>query len=153
MSKIYKAIKDIEIKTKNPLPAGKKRRRYSQAVAQTKATEMQWQLVDMAIKAFIAKYPIQWIMFQEDLKRGRNEYNVAKEGGLKQSNFRNTAAFPVIYDAQGKEVDALLPVLKKIIPGLTDKKSVNFAEFMRRYPDFRPSEKTNASKFYSDTKL
>jgi hypothetical protein len=118
-----------------------KRRTKSYGWATTKATANQWALIDIAIKEFIRKYPLHWIAFQKDLRSKRSKYNVAKEGGLKKSNFRNTASFPVIYDNGGEQVDSLLPVLKKIIPELTHKHSVNYATFLRKYPVFLPGEK------------
>lgn len=106
-----------------------------------KATESQWGLIDIAVKAFISKYPRHWYAFQQMLKTERSEYNLAKDGDLKKANWRNTASFPVIYNSAGEEADALLPVLNKIIPALTHKDSINYAEFLRRYPCFLPAEK------------
>lgn len=121
------------------------------AKATDKATESQWQMIDFAVKAWIQAYPKQWMEFQQDLNRGRNTYNDAKEGGLKSSQWRNTASFPValVYNPVTGNVESnnLLTVLQKIIPHLTHKNSVNFSEFLKRYPSFRPSEKSNESSF------
>lgn len=125
----------------------KRIRQENQQRAKEKATDGQWQMVEWAVKAFMDKYPLHMQAFLKDLDQGRSKYNVAKEGGLKKSNFRNTASFPVIYDQYGNEVDALLPVLKKIIPGLTDRHSKNYSEFIRRFPIFCPADKENASEF------
>lgn len=145
---------------------GKAKRRLSEAMAAQKATEKQWQLVSMAINAWTKEYPLEWWEFQKELKMGQSKYNDATGEGLKGVQFRNTAAFPIAYKKVAKastidssgvfsvakieydyEEDGLLPVLKNIVPGLTDKKSVNFAEFCKRYPQFRPSEKTNAGSY------
>jgi len=120
---------------------GKKQRALSYSWARTKATKEQWELVDIAIGAFIKKYPTHWIVFLSDLSQKRSKYNLAKEGGLKKANFRNVAAFPVIYNKQGREIDSLLPVLKKIIPELTHKNSINFQPFIKKYSIFLPGEK------------
>lgn len=119
------------------------------AKASDKATDSQWQMIDFAIRAFIGAYPKQWAAFQADLNQGRNTYNDAKEGGLKKSQWRNTAAFPIAYvrdPLTGEEQEKnLLEILKKIIPHLTHKHSANFEEFLKRYPMFMPSKKTNWS--------
>lgn len=119
--------------------------------AKEKATESQWQMIDFAINAWISAYPKHWFKFQQELMAGRNTYNDAKEGGLKQTQWRNTAAFPIAYvpDPVTGEMQSksLLQVLKKIIPHLTHKNSANYIEFLKRYPSFMPSEKTNASNY------
>lgn len=126
------------------------------ALAKQKATDKQWELFDIAVRAFISRYPRHWFEFQRQLNAERSRFNVAKEGGLKQANFRNTAAFPIVYGEYPEtgeiiEIDSLKPVLERIIPGLTHKHSANFAEFLRRYPAFRPSEKTTAGS-YNETR-
>jgi len=112
-------------------------------LAKIKATEAQWQLIDMTIKAFISKYPRQWFMFQNELKSQSSKWNLAtkEHKELRNKNFRNTASFPVVY-INGEE-DALLPVLERTIPGLVQPTSVNYVEFLRRYPFFCPAEKLN----------
>lgn len=120
------------------------------AEATDKATKAQWQMVDFAIQNFIGAYPRQWAAFQEDLKLGQTKYSEAKEGQLKQARWRNTAAFPIAYvwDEHGiRQEKSLLAILQKIIPHLTHKNSVNYAEFLKRYPMFMPSEKSNTSKY------
>lgn len=121
-------------------------RTKSEVLAKTKATDAQWDMIGWAINAFIAKYPRQWMDFQDQLNREKNFWNpyklATKENKeLRQANWRNVAVFPIIEDAQGNEIDSLLPVLKKIIPGLTHKKSVNFAMFINKFPIFNPGEK------------
>lgn len=124
---------------------GEANRRESSARAKEAATDKQWEFVGMAVDAFIQKYPKQWMSFQEQLKEGRREYNLAYEGDLKKSGFRNTGAFPVLYkldkDGEMREHDALLPVLNKIIPGLTHQDSKNYREFLKRFPAFQVPEK------------
>lgn len=112
-----------------------------------KATEYQWGLIDIAIKAFISEYPTQWFQFQQQLKYEASEWQLAtkEHKELRKKNFRNTASFPVVYFPGGE--DALLPVLDNIIPGLTQTKSVNYGEFLKRYPFFCPALKVNNSNF------
>jgi len=122
------------------------RRTKSEVLAKTKATDAQWTMAEWAIKAFIAKYPHQWVAFQNLLDVERNVFNpyqlaTKKNKELRQANWRNVATFPIIEDSLGNEVDSLLPVLKKIIPELTHRKSVNLKEFMKRFPMFIPGDK------------
>lgn len=134
-----KIITAETLKTQNALA----RKRTLSQIAKQKATEQQWEFMRMAINAFAAQYPVHWMEFVKDIERGRqvtNPYSSAQEGDLKKSGFRSTGAFPVILNANGDEVDSLLPVLKKIIPGLTDKNSKNYAEFLKRFPVFRTSD-------------
>lgn len=117
-----------------------KTRRLNQSKAHTKATESQWEMCKWAIDAFMAKYPVHWSQFQAEVESERNmfnKHNVALEGDLKKAGFRLSATFPVILGAEGQEIDALLPVLQKIIPGLVHKDSANFNEFLKRFPQFR----------------
>jgi hypothetical protein len=73
----------------------------------------------------------------------RTEYQLAtkEHKELRQIHWRRTASFPIIEDKDGNEIDSLLPVLQKIIPSLTHKRSVNYAKFLKRYPCFLPAEK------------
>lgn len=115
-------------------------------LAKQKATEHQWLMIDMAIKAFAAAYPEHWLIFckmMNDLKDPSNPYSVATEGDLKKAEHRHSASFPEILNELGDAVDGLYPVLQNIIPGLTHKDSANFREFLRRYPIFSPSDKLN----------
>lgn len=121
--------------------------------AREKATEAQWQMTEAAIKAFSEKYPSIMKKFIEDTSRERdfsNQYAEGKhdDGKKMASEFRKTAVFPTIngIDRETGEVvvvDSLLPVLEGIIPGLTHKDSVNYAEFLKRFPIFSPSYKLN----------
>ena len=113
-------------------------------------TEERWWLVEQAISAFIQKYPLHWMQFQRDLKAERTQYQLGT-GDLAKSSFRNTLSFPIILrkatmvefevglaDEDGLiEVDSLLPVLEKILPGLlkSDKGGDNklYREFIRRF--------------------
>jgi len=120
---------------------GEEKRKLSYALARTKATQRQWELCEMAIKAFFDKYPMQMLAFVEILKKQRTEFGLAREGGLKKANFRHTASFPVIENDKGEVVDSLLPVLEKIIPRLTHKDSVNWPIFLKKFPIFKAGEK------------
>lgn len=96
----------------------------------------------MAIEAFKREFPFEWMAFQKQLREERTDYNLAKEGGLKKASFRNTGAFPVVYNPDGSERANMLKMMKKIFPNFI--KSKTYAEFMRKYPELRPSAKTNA---------
>jgi len=115
----------------------------STTLAKTKATDAQWELIDIAIKAFMAKYPYHWKIWQDDLTYQRTKYQLATKDHkeLKQASWRNTASFPVILDREGNIIDGILPVLEKIIPKLTHNKSVNYVTFLRKYPMFLPGMK------------
>lgn len=134
-----------------PGTAGWASRRKSDSFgkARDKATPDQWLLVDEAIKAFIAVHPEVWTSFVADMKAKETEMAIAKEGGLKKSDFRCVAEFPCSLDAEGNIQHNLLTIIEKIIPKLTAKRSVNFQEFIRRYPVFRPSSKSNHSQLYN----
>lgn len=144
MSDFRKQVLSVE-------PARYREMGYSLAeLAKEKATEQQWYLVDTAIKAFYAKYPLQYEIWRKMTnvdKDPHRPYHLAKEGDLKKANVRHTATFPVILDKEGNPTDSLYPILNRIIPGLTHKKSVNMDEFLRRYPDFNPSYKIGTSKY------
>ena len=125
---------------------GEKRADKSYSLAKTKATEKQWELMRIAILAFIKKYPKHWVIFQSNLKRDRgveNKFNLAtkEHDKLRKASWRHTASFPIIYNEQGEEIDSLKPVLEKIIPEFTHKHSVNYREFLKRFPAFLPAEK------------
>ena len=122
----------------------RERKDRSVNLAKQRATEAQWQMCDWAIKAFISKYPEQWIEFQTMLKVSKSEYGLAtkEHKELRSANWRHILSFPVIEDRNGDTIDSLKPVLDKIIPGLAHKNSVNRIEFMKRYKFFCPSEKT-----------
>lgn len=125
-------------------------------------TEERWNRVDIEIRDFIRKYPLHWRMFKKDIDGKRSEYNVATEGNLAKSNFRNTASFPVVYrrktdleveaniggeDDDGyEEVASLYHILLPLLPGLTERDEKGhpnrlYREFLRRFPIFVPSEK------------
>ncbi len=132
-------MEDIMAKTKK----FGKRESESYGWATTKATKSQWDLVGIAIGAFVRKYPVHWLNFQKQLSEGRSKYNLATKDNkeLRQANWRNTASFPIIYNAKGEEIDALLPTLEKIIPKLTHKNSINYVPFLKKYKIFLPAEK------------
>lgn len=155
MDKRKKPVKGNPLLHEKELTAlSKKTRARAEAQAAEKAGEHQWQLAEQAIQAFIAKYPKHMELFLRDMERGRTKYSEAlpEYKDLKKAQWRNTASFPVIYGrdpltGEIREVDSLLPVLNRIIPGLTNKKSKNYAEFLERFPIFRPSDKSNTSEY------
>lgn len=117
-------------------------------MARVPATEAQWKMVESAIAAFISQYPYQWSQFILDQNKDKDFSNKFAEGksatGKKmRSEFRKTACFPTILNAQGEVVDSLLPVLEGIIPALTHKDSVNYVPFLKKYPIFNPAYKFN----------
>lgn len=116
-------------------------------------TEERWKAVDMTIKRFIRRYPLHWDMWKKQMAAERSTYNVATEGDLKKSGFRNTASFPVVYrkvrgaviGEDEEEVDSLYETLIMLLPGLVDPDKPGspnklFKEFLRRYPLFVPGE-------------
>lgn len=122
-------------------------------LAREKATESQWQMIDIAINAFKMRYPLIWERFLKDNRDSENvlnPYGIATDGGLKKANFRKIMSFPcaVVYDHLGeRKIDSLQPVLENIIPGLTMKNSKNLIPFLKRYPMFSCSYKPNVSEF------
>lgn len=133
--------------TKNSPEWAKSKKALGIFSAREKATEAQWWLVDTAIKAFIAKYPTQWMEFQRQLKSEATEWQLAtkEHKELRKRNWRNSASFPIVYTSEGE--DSLLPVIEKIIPRLIHKESKNYIEFLKRYPFFCPAQKVNASEY------
>jgi len=111
-------------------------------LAKQKATDFQWERVTFVISMFKRKYPYEWKIWQDDLAYERTKYQLAKpeHKELRKASWRNTASFPVIY-REGRIVDGILPRIEKIIPKLTHKDSVNFATFLKKYPEFLPGEK------------
>lgn len=133
-------------------------------------TDDTWGRVDAAITLFIQMYPLDWSAFQRDLRRNRTQYQLAVEGDLKKSSFRNTLAFPVIGRPRTEEEiaadpghssiqfgDSLKEWLEDIIPGFTApdegvgkglsghgkdvKKNKLYWEFIKRYQKlFVPGE-------------
>lgn len=119
--------------------------------AHDKATKEQWELVDIAINAFRDVYRTQWDAFMLDMAAERGKFNDAKGKGLKDSQFRNTAAFPIAYvpnRVTGEmESKSLLMILQRIIPGLTHKNSINYIPFLKKYPMFVPGEYVTAQTY------
>jgi hypothetical protein len=124
--------------------------------AREKATDHQWKLVEEAINAFVAKYPHVWIAFCEDTKKeqsahdtlNRHAFLMSPSGKKVKTDRRKTATFPSAqwYDEDGDmRTDSLLWVLEGIIPGLCHTESVNYAQFLKRFPIFRPTWKNNVS--------
>jgi len=124
-------------------------------------TEERWVIVEKEIRRFIRAYPLHWKLFKKDLAETRSRYNVATDGDLAKSGFRNTASFPVVYrrknalelsadlgteDDDGlEEVESLYHTLIVYLPGLTEKDEPGkpnklYREFLRRFPEFLPGE-------------
>lgn len=121
--------------------------------ARVKATAAQWEMTRSAIDAFAVKYPDVWRQFVIDTQRERDSSNPYAEGknerGKKMpTEWRKTAVFPSAHIPNPEipgdfEVDSLVQVLEGIIPGLCHKDSVNFVEFLKRFPVFSPSWRLN----------
>jgi hypothetical protein len=132
-------------------------------------TQDRWDQVDLAIRAFIRRYPLHWDMFRKDIIANKTMYGLAKEGELKKSGFRNTLSFPVAARRRTPEeieldpianeiesMESLKETLELIIPGFTapdenvEKKNSAkevvpnklYKEFIRRYASlFQPGER------------
>jgi hypothetical protein len=128
-------------------------------------TPERWLLADFAIKSFIRKYPLHWMQFRKDIEANKTEYQLAREGDLKKSGFRNTLSFPVACrrlteierqeNPEGSEIETL-ESLEEILPGFTAPdenvekaaggkqivKNKLYREFIRRYASiFQPGER------------
>lgn len=123
-------------------------------------TERRWKKVDKCITTFIKVYPDHWRVFKQDLNENRTKFQEALTADGKRAQWRNTAAFPVVYrratlvdmeSFTGEEEDDLVEVasliepLKVFLPGLLDpdvkgKPNKLYREFLRRYPIFLPGE-------------
>lgn len=128
----------------------------TETIARERATDSQWQMVEAAINAFAEKYPHVWEAFTTDMTKERSHHDlidnkyaeIIKDKSLKkvETERRKTATFPSAqwYNADGElETDSLLWIIECIIPGLTHKYSVNYVEFLKRFPVFSPSWKLN----------
>lgn len=123
-------------------------------------TDDRWEVVSLAIQAFIKDHPLAWQAWKRDMEMTRSKYNLATEGDLRKSGFRNSCSFPVVYrkidkpedgdwidpsDDDTELVESLHEIIIAILPGLleADKPGAPnklFHEFLRRYPVFRPGE-------------
>jgi hypothetical protein len=125
-----------------------KRSLTREAQAKTRATEMQWELLDIAIKAFITKYPRHWFEFVRQNKQIAEAQKFQKfsknanKAWHKGAHWTQSLSFPTILDVEGNEVDSLYPTIEKIIPCLTHKNSINYDKFLKRYPDFKTMDYT-----------
>lgn len=122
-------------------------------------TDARWRRVDKCIRTFIATYPLHWAKFKKDLDENRTEYQESLNPDGKRSQWRNTAAFPVVYrhgtsedGLTGQEEDDLVQVaslvepLKVFLPGLLEPDKPGapnklYREFLKRYPIFLPGRK------------
>lgn len=99
-----------------------------------------WELVDIAIKAFINQYPKACEEFFKEIHANKSEFGVIKDKELQKANYRCTLSFPVVRNANGDD-DCLLPVIERYIPGFAKKDSPYYKEFIKRYPKFSMAEK------------
>jgi len=129
---------------------GKKQARQSHSQARIKATDAQWELIDIAIRAFKSEYPLQWIAWERHLKNDRDIHNPYQQPNklqhkeLHKTNWRHCATFPtIVQEVEGEFVivDSLEPTLEKIIPKLFHEDSINFIPFLKKYPCFVPGSK------------
>jgi len=111
--------------------------------AKTKATKSQWALVDVAIKEYVRKYPLEWLTWQKSVKYDREaQKDTLRKRTKGMLRGKRVATFPVVFNKKGEVIDGLLPVLEKIIPKLTHSQSVNFWPFLKKYPMFRTWERS-----------
>lgn len=111
-------------------------------------TEAEWQLIDMAIKAFITKFHAQWAMFKQEMAQERAQLNnpVFADANKKEhkelnwSGHRKMAVIPTFWNEIEQQEESLITVLDKIAPYLFSTKK-NTREFLRRFPDFQLPEK------------
>jgi hypothetical protein len=99
-----------------------------------------WELVQIAIDAFVDQYPEACKQFFEEIKSNKTEFGQLDDESLKKANYRWTLSFPVVRNADGDD-DSLLPIIERYIPGFTDKDSKYYKEFVKRYPNFSPARK------------
>jgi len=104
--------------------------------------EDRWLLIDGAIKAFMRRFPYEWVAFVEYMNSNRTEYGLAtKENkSLRQANFRRIMEFPEAYDPIKDRTYNLYNVVNKIIPGFTQIPRIK-KEFLKRYPAFGGGDK------------
>lgn len=99
-----------------------------------------WELVQIAIDAFINQYPEACRQFFDEIKSTRTQFGELDEQNLKKAHWRNTLSFPVVRNANGDD-DSLLPIIERYLPGFTDNNSKYYQEFIKRYPNFSPTYK------------
>lgn len=99
-----------------------------------------FELVDIAIDAFCAKYPEATKQFFDEIKSTKTEYGEMKDKDMAKAHFRNTLSFPVVRNENGDD-DSLLPIIERYLPDFTGKDSKYYGEFIKRYPNFSPSRK------------
>lgn len=99
-----------------------------------------WELVDIAVKAFIDQYPKACKQFFDEIRSVKTEFGEVADKELRKSNHRWTLSFPVVRNESGDD-DSLLPIIERYIPHSTDKGSKYYAEFIKRYPNFSPAKK------------
>ena len=106
--------------------------------------DKRWEMIDLIIKTFIRTFPALYFGFEKEMQvvRGMVDHGYAEatknEKELRKSGFREVCRFP--------NAD-LLTQIQKYLPGLgvsqrryrQSKKLMK--EFLRRYPQFRTSNK------------
>lgn len=126
-------------------------------------TEPRWHKVELCINEFANRYPLHWRSFMEDLRHNRTKYQEALTGDLKKAQWRNTAAFPVVYrKATGEDkrdvltgyedddliqVASLIDPLKMLLPGILEPDEPGnpnrlYRTFLKKFPMFKPGEKS-----------
>jgi hypothetical protein len=90
----------------------------------------QWKMVDIVVKAYIKKFPIEWIKFNEEMEMVRKSRTDTKFAKSKTGSMRLAASFP---DVLWKQLARHFPKIKK------DKGFM--ASMLKKYPNFRASEK------------
>jgi len=104
-----------------------------------------WELIDIAVKAFINKYPTQVIAHKNRLNQEKTEYGLWKENGKPvRGEIRHTLSFPVCINPKNGDEDCLFPVIKRIFKNFGDNFPKNkkiYQEFVKRYPLFHAADK------------
>jgi hypothetical protein len=99
-----------------------------------------WELVDIAINAFVDQYPEACKSFFDEIKSTKTEFGLMEDPALKKGHYRCTLSFPVVRNSNGDD-DSLLPIIERYLPSFTAKDSKYFTEFIKRYPNFSPAKK------------
>ena len=112
-----------------------------------KLTEAEWELIDLAVRAFISKFHTQWALFKQEMAMERAQLSNPRFGDAnkkehKELNWRGhrqIAVIPTFWNEVLEQQESLIMVLEKIAPYLFSTKT-NTMEFLKRYPDFKLPE-------------
>jgi hypothetical protein len=97
--------------------------------------KQRWEMVDMAISAFLKRYPEACELFFKEINSYRSEFGLVEDKELRKSNSRLTLSFPIVRNENGDD-DSLMPILNRYLPGFTKRTHPYYKEFIKRYPKF-----------------